>query len=311
MSDRDSDSGSQTPSREDTIEHLDVTPKDSVSQYGSSMSRASHAARRTAAEVRDRVARQRAAQELRLAAIHQEIAEMEAEGEKDALDTGDEAFERELRNTDTLSRRSACGSRGVNHCSPDGQMRRVQVEETRASCMVMCGPGGGSVDRSSSGRSLIPRRLFGDYEGDSQTMIDEESHGTRSNETTRPEPPCATEDTEEGRRNRIEAWVAKATTQDTAWESSEELSYQDQDVRLKQPEQGNSHVTTASQRRSELRMDLPSGKRASIASQRTDRDGRAPENKTRTWRHHQCVRSDDNLKTQATKPRDVGRQLES
>ena len=158
---------------------------------------------------------------------------MEAEGEKDALDAGDEAFKRELRNTDTLSQRSASGSRGVNHWAPDGQMRRVQVEETRASCMVMCGLGGGSVDRSSSDRSLISRRLFGTYEGDSRTMIDEESHGTRSNETTRPEPPCSTKDTEEGRRNRIEAWVAKATTQDTAWESNEELSYQDQDVRLK------------------------------------------------------------------------------
>ena len=137
--------------------------------------------------------------------------------------------------------------------------------------MVMCGPGGGRVDRSGSDRSIIPRRLFGNYEGDSRTMIDEESHGTRSSETTRPEPPCATEDTEEGRKNRIEAWVAKATTQDTAWESNEELSYQDQDVRLKRPEQANSHVTTASQRRSELKMDLPSGRRASIASRRTDR----------------------------------------
>ena len=266
MSNRDSDSGSQTPSREDTIEHLDVAPEDSASQYGSSTTRASHAARRAAAEVRDGVARRRAAQELRLAAIHQEITETEAEGEKDALDAGDEAFERELCNTDTLSRGSATESRGVNHWTPDGQMMRVQVEETRASCMVMCGPGRGSVDRSSSDRSLIPRRLFGNFEGDSRTMIDEESHGTRSSETTRPEPPCATEDTEEGRKNRTEAWIAKATIQDTAWESNEELSYQDQDVRLKRPEQANSHVTTASQRRSELKMDLPSGRRASITS---------------------------------------------
>ena len=45
--------------------------------------------------------------------------------------------------------------------------------------------------------------------------------------------------------------------------------------------------------------------------ERLHRDGRAHEYKTRTPRHHPCVRSDDSLKTHATKPRDVGRQLES
>ena len=48
-------------------------------------------ARRAAAEVRARTARQRAAKELQIAAMREEIVEMEAEGEKEALDVGDEA----------------------------------------------------------------------------------------------------------------------------------------------------------------------------------------------------------------------------
>ena len=92
-----------------------------------------------------------------------------------------------------------------------------------------------------------------------------------SEETTKPEPPCITEDTEEGRMNRTKAWVTEAATQDITWESDRELFYQDQDVRLKEPEQADSHVTPASQRRSEPSMDLPSGRRASIASRRIDR----------------------------------------
>ena len=106
----------------------------------------------------------------------------------------------------------------------------------------------------------------GDDEGDSRTMVDEGSGIAHLDETARPEPPCATEDMEVGRRNRTKAWVAEVTTQSTAWEFDEELSHQDQDVRLKQAEQVDSHVTPASQWRSELSVDLLSGRRASIAS---------------------------------------------
>ena len=120
MSNRGSDSGSQSPSssRKDTTEYEDVTQEDSTSQVESSVSRASRVARRAAAEVRARTAQRRAAKELQIAAMRKEITEMEAEGEKEALDVGDEAFERELRNMDALSRRSAPGSRGVKSWAP-------------------------------------------------------------------------------------------------------------------------------------------------------------------------------------------------
>ena len=168
MSNRGSDSGSQSlaPSRKDTIEYEDVMPEDSASQVESSVSRASRVARRAAVEVRARTAQRRAAKKLQIAAMREEIVEMEADGEREALDVGDEAFERELRNTDALSRRSAPESRGVKSWAPDGQMRRVQVEETRTSCMVVCGPTGSNVAPSSSDQSLIPRKLFGERKED-------------------------------------------------------------------------------------------------------------------------------------------------
>ena len=157
MSDRDSDSGSQTPSRKDTIEYKDVAPEDSASQIESSMSRASQAARKTARRYGFGVAQQRAAKELQIAAMQQEV-ELDAEGEKNALDAGDEAFERELRNMDALSQRSAPESRGVKHWAPDGHMRRVQVEETRTSCMCVdqagvMSPLAAVIDPSSRGDS--------------------------------------------------------------------------------------------------------------------------------------------------------------
>ena len=79
----------------------------------------------------------------------------------------DEAFQRELRKADSLSRRSAPESRGVRSWAPDGQMRRIQVEETKTSCMVMCGPTGSNVAPGSSHQSIIPRKLFGEEEGES------------------------------------------------------------------------------------------------------------------------------------------------
>ena len=145
------------------------------------------------------------------------------------------------------------------------------MEEARTSCMVVCGPSAGSVDHGSSVRSaLIPRALFRNGEGDSQTMIAERSRTAPSDETRKPEPPCTTEDTEEGRRSRTQAWVAEAATQDTTWRFDAELPYQDQDVRLKQPEQASSHFTPESQRRSELSIALHPRRRSSIASQRTE-----------------------------------------
>ena len=175
--------------------------------------------------------------------------EMEAEGEKEALDVGDEAFQRELRNAGSPSRRSAPGSRGVRSWAPDGQMRRIQLEETRTSCMVVCGPTGSNVAPGSSNQSLIPRKLFGD--GEDGSTAAEGSHVVRPEEN--PEPPCATEDTEEGRRNRTKAWIAETATQDVDWKGNgePEVTYQDQDVRLREPERANSHVPPASRRGSD------------------------------------------------------------
>ena len=101
MRSKDSDSGSQTSSKRDTIE--DLAPEDSASQCESTMSRDSRAARRAAEEVRSRVARQKAAKKLQIAALQQEVAVLDEEGEKEALDAGDEVFERELGNTDAPS----------------------------------------------------------------------------------------------------------------------------------------------------------------------------------------------------------------
>ena len=183
--------------------------------------------------------------------MREEIVEMEAEGEKEVLDVGDEAFKRELRKTDSLSRRSAPESRGVMSWAPDGQMRRVQVEETRTSCMVVCGPTGSNVAPSSSNQSIIPRKLFGEEEDESQAMVAEGSRVVRPEGN--PGLPCATEDTEEGRRNRTKAWITETATQEVDWKGNgePEVMYQDQDVRLKEPKRANSHVPPASQRGSD------------------------------------------------------------
>ena len=69
----------------------DLAPEDSASQCKMTMSRASCAARRAAEEAQSQVARQKAAKEVQIAALQQEV--LDAEGEKNALDAGDEAFE--------------------------------------------------------------------------------------------------------------------------------------------------------------------------------------------------------------------------
>ena len=88
--------------------------------------------------------------EAQRAALQQKIVVLDAETEENALKARDEEFKQLLSNTDAPSQRSAPESRGVNYWAPEGCMRRVQVEETRTSCMVVCGPSRGSVDHSSS-----------------------------------------------------------------------------------------------------------------------------------------------------------------
>ena len=116
MSDRGSNSGSRS-----LIEYEDVTPGKSASQVGSSVSRASEVARRAAAEVQARMARRRAARELQIAAIRDEIVEMETEGAKEALEIEDEVFQRELRKMGSSSRRSVSEPRRVRSWARDGQ----------------------------------------------------------------------------------------------------------------------------------------------------------------------------------------------
>ena len=184
--------------------------------------------------------------------MREEIVEIEAEGEREALDVGDEVFQRELRKAESLSRRSASESRGVRSWAPDGQMRRIQVKETKTSCMVKCGTTGSSVARGSGHQSIIPRRLFWEEEGESQATFAEGSRATHPEETLG--LPCSTEDTEEGRRNRIEAWITDATTQAADWKDGEEpeATSQGQDVRLREPKQASSHVPSASQKGSDV-----------------------------------------------------------
>ena len=173
--------------------------------------------------------------------MREEIVEIEANGEKEALDVRDEVFQKELRKAESLSRKSASESRGIRSWAPDGQMRRIRVKETRTSYMVKCGTTGSSVARDSSHQSIIPRKLFGSEEGESPT---------RPEETL--ELPCATEDTEEGRKHRIEAWITDATIQEADWKDSEETEATSHDqVRLKEPKPASSRVPSTSQRRSD------------------------------------------------------------
>ena len=253
MSDRGSNSGSQSlrSSQRDTIEYEDVTPGESASQVESSVSRASQAARKAAAEVRARTARRRAARESQIAALRDEIVEIEVEGAKEALEIEDEVFQRELRKTGSHSRRSVSEPRGVRSWAPDGQMRRIRVEETKTSCMVMCGATGSNADQSSSHQSIIPRKLFEEKEGESQVTIAEESCAARPEEPLG--LPCATEDTEEGRKNRVEAWISETTVQEADGKDSEGLKtiYRDEDVRVRVPKRTSSRAHSTSQRRSD------------------------------------------------------------
>ena len=125
------------------------------------------------------------------------------------------------------------------------------MEETKTSCMVMCGTAGSDAARSSSYQSIIPRKLFGEEGGESQATVAKGSCAARPEEPL--EPPCTTEDTEEGRRNRVEAWITETTIQEADWKDSERSGtlYRDQDVRVRVPKRTSSHVYSTSQRRSD------------------------------------------------------------
>ena len=201
--------------------------------------------------MRARTARRCAAKELRIAVIRDEIVELETKGAKEALEVESEVFQRELRKTGSSSRRSVSEPRGVGSRAPDGQMRRVRVAETKTSCTEKCGTTGSSAARSSNHRSIIPRKLFGEEEGESQATVAEGPRAVRSEEPL--ELPWATEETEEGRRNRVEAWISEATIQEADQKDSKESGtiYRDQDVRVRAPKRMSSHVHSTSQRRSD------------------------------------------------------------
>ena len=188
---------------------------------------------------------------MQIAAIRDETVEMEAEGAKEALEIEDEVFQRELRKTGSPSRRSVSEPRGVRSWAPNGQMRIIRVEETKTSCMVMCGATGSNAAQSSSHQSIIPRKLFGEKEGESQVTIAEESRAVRPEEPLG--LPCTTEDTAEGRKNRVEAWISETTAQEADGKDSEgsETIYRDEDIRVRVPKRTSSHAHSTSQRRSD------------------------------------------------------------
>ena len=246
MSDRGSNSGFRS-----LVEDKDVTPGDSASQAGSSMSRASKKARRAAAEVRARTARRCAAKELEIAALREEIVGIETEGAQEVLKVAGELFTEELRKTGPPSRRAVSEPRGVGSWARDDQARRARVADTKTSCMERSGSIKNSVAQSSSHRSIIPRRLFREEEDESQATVANGSRAALPGGSL--ELPRVTEDTEGGRRNRVEAWVSEAATPETDRKDSEEsrVIYRDQDVRVKVPRQASSQVHATLQRRSD------------------------------------------------------------
>ena len=258
MSDRGSNSGFRS-----LVEDKDVAPGDSASQAGSSMSRASEKARRAAAEVRARTASRCAAKESEIAALREEIVGIETEGAQEALEVAGEVFTEELRKTGPPSRRAVSEPRGVGSWTQDDQARRVRKPNAKTSCMDRSGNIENSVVQSSSHRSIIPRRLFREEEGESQATVANGSRAALPGGSL--ELPRVTEDTEEGRRSRIEAWVSEAATTEADRKDSEEsrVIYRDLDVRVKVPRQASSQVYATLQRRSVESKDLRPRKRPS------------------------------------------------
>ena len=267
VSDRGSNSGFRT-----LVEDKDVAPGDSASQAGSSMSRASEKTRRAAAEVRARTARRCAAKESEIAALREEIVGIETEGAQEALEVAGEVFTEELRKTGPPSRRAVSEPRGVGSWIQDDQARRARKLNAKTSCVGRSGNIENSVVQSSSHWSIIPKRLFREEEGESQA--------TGANGTGEALPggslelPRATEDTEEGRRSRIEAWVSEAATAEADGKDSEEsrVIYRDQDVRVKVPRQASSQAYATLQRRSVESEDLRPRKRPSEKFEMSQRE---------------------------------------
>ena len=267
MSDRGSNSGFRT-----LVEDKDVAPGDSASQAGSSMSRASEKARRAAAEVQARTARRCAAKESEIAALREEIVGIETEGAQEALEVAGEVFTEELRKTGPPSRRAVSEPREVGSWIQDDQARRARKLNAKTSCVGRSGNIENSVVQSSSHRSIIPKRLFREEEGESQA--------TGANGTGEALPggslelPRATEDTEETRRSRIEAWVSEAATAEADRKDSEEsrVIYRDQDVRVKVPRQASSQAYATLQRRSVESEDLRPRKRPSETFEMSQRE---------------------------------------
>ena len=267
MSDRGSNSGFRS-----LVKDEDVTPGDSASQAGSSMSRASEKARRAAAEVRAWTVRRCAAKELEIATLRKEIVEIETEGAQEALEVAGEVFTEELRKSGPPSRRAVSEPRGVGSWASDDQAKRARIADTETSCMKRSGSIENSVAQSSSHRSIIPRRLFREEEGESQATVANGSRAALPGGSL--ELPRVTEGTEEGRRNRVEAWVSEAATPETDRKDSEEsrVIYRDQDVRVKVPRQASNQVYATLQRRSVESEDLRPRRRLSETFEMSQRE---------------------------------------
>ena len=223
MSNRSGNSGS--PSRKDTVEFEDVAPEESASQVASSLSRANQAARRAAAEVRAQTAQITVQRELQIAAIRQEVLDIERAGEQEALVAGDEAFKEELRNDGTYEQGSVHESGGIGTWAMNSQLPRIQTREMRTSCMVMYGPSKSDVNPDSSEQLLVPRKLF--REEESRSCV------THVGKSARSKPPYVMENADEGRTARIKEWVSNVATHGVGGETDEAFAEQDAEIKLK------------------------------------------------------------------------------
>ena len=207
------------------------------------------------------------AKELEIAALRKEIVEIETEGAQEALEVAGEVFTEELRKSGPPSRRAVSEPRGVGSWASDDQAKRARIADTETSCMKRSGSIENSVAQSSSHRSIIPRRLFREEEGESQATVANGSRAALPGGSL--ELPRVTEGTEEGRRNRVEAWVSEAATPETDRKDSEEsrVIYRDQDVRVKVPRQASSQVHATLQRRSDANDRTRGIERRSVMSE--------------------------------------------
>ena len=207
-----------------------------------------------------------------MATLRKEIVEIETEGAQEALEVAGEVFTEELRKSGPPSRRAVSEPRGVGSWASDDQAKRARIADTETSCMKRSGSIENSVAQSSSHRSIIPRRLFREEEGESQATVANGSRAALPGGSL--ELPRVTEGTEEGRRNRVEAWVSEAATPETDRKDSEEsrVIYRDQDVRVKVPRQASNQVYATLQRRSVESEDLRPRRRLSETFEMSQRE---------------------------------------